>query len=487
MSVTIPPAAPPVASPEFTAQLPQWSEPGPDGLERTTIEVPRDYADPAGVRITIAVSRLRATDPDRRRGILLSVNGGPGGDSGHGAELPLHFGADLRAVYDLIGFDPRGTGGSTPLYSEVTTPVAPFDSRPPDTLFAQLAEDMRARELACERAGGEFRRHVTTRNTARDMDLLRAVLGEGSLSFVGYAYGSYVGAVYGTMFPAHLDRSVLDSCVNPEWTWREQFVTQAGAVFGNVTKWAGWVAERDSTFGLGAEPDLVLAAVEDVVAAIEARPGSGVHLRTLFDGAVGARATDRAEWASLARLVGDLRISTAAGDDGDRTRALIAGEGTWRPQDSEGDLRIGVLEAITLETEWPTDLAVYERDVRHHRAHHPYGYGVLRAQPWVGAFRTFTSTEPATQIAGGGYPTGLVVQSDGDPFDRYEGGVALAKRLGSCIVVVVDSGEHEIYALAGNPRLDAIVDRYLVDGVLPGERVEVPSAVARPDIPADAV
>jgi len=469
---------------QFTGQQLTWSAPDERGLEHAVIEAPRDYADAAGARITIAVSRLPASDPSRRRGILLAVNGGPGGDSGHGVELPPHFGAELRGAYDLIGFDPRGTGRSTPLHTEVTVPGARFDSRPPDSLFPDLVEDMRARELACQRAGGKFRQHVTTRNTARDMDLLRAVLGESKLSFVGYAYGSLVGAVYGTMFPERLDRMVLDSCVNPNWTWREQFLTQAVAVFRNVALWAGWVAERHGTFGLGTEQQQVLATVEEVAGGIEAHPSAGVHLRTLFDGAVGTRATDRSQWAELAKLVGALRLTTSEGDN-ERTRALIAGEGTWRPQDSEGDLRIGVLEAITLETEWPTDLAVYERDVRYHRAHHPYGFGVLRAQPWVGAFRTFTSLEPPTRIERAGYPAGLVVQADGDPFDRYEGGLAMAERLGFSILVVVDSGEHEVYALAGNPAVDAIVDRYLVHGVLPERRAEVPSSVRRPDVPRD--
>jgi len=476
----------PTAAPRpYTSREVAWSEPDGEGLEHAVVTVPMDYSDPAGATIEIAVTRLRATDPDRRRGVLLAVNGGPGGDSGHGVRLPLHFGTRLRAAYDLIGFDPRGTGASTPLHTEVTVPLAPFDSRPPDSLFPQLAQDMQARELACQRAGGEFRRHVTTRNTARDMDVLRTVLGEERLSFVGYAYGSYVGAVYGSMFPAHLDRVVLDSCVNPDWSWREQFVTQAEAVFRNVAHWASWVAARDGTYHLGSDPDRVVAAVEDVAEQLVRGHDDGVRLRTLFDGAVGTRATDRAQWATLAELVGDL-LHGAARTDPDRTRALVLGESTWRPQDQEGDLRTGVLEAITLETEWPTDLAVYERDVRHHRAHHPYGYGVLRAQPWVGAFRTFTSPEPPTAIGRDGYAPGLVVQADGDPFDRYEGGVTMADRLGFDLVVVVDSGEHELYALTGNPQLDEIVDGYLVDGERPGARVEVPSPVRRPDVPADA-
>lgn len=468
---------------EFYDQQVNWSPPFEDGLERATVVVPRDYSDPDGPKLTIAVARLKATDPAKRRGVLLAVNGGPGGDGGDGLGLIKRLGKRVRTAYDLIGFDPRGYGESTKLYSEVTIPKAPFDSRPPDSLFEQLAEDMRLRELGCEKGGGELRPHITTRNTARDMDLIRVVLGEEKISFVGYAYGTYVGAVYGTMFPENLDRTVLDSCINPQWTWREQFVTQAEAVYRNVALWAEWTAQRDGHFHLGTSSDQVIAEIEAVVEKLE--EGDQIQLRTLFDGAVGTRSTDRAQWDSLGYLIGDLR-TTLQDANYDKARSLIVGQATWRPQDSEGDLRVGVLEAITLETYWPQDLEVYYADVRKHRAQHPYGYGVLRAQPWVGAFRTFESLEPPTKLAQPGYPKGLVVQADGDPMDRVEGGIELAALLDHPLVLVEDSGDHEVYGLAGNEVLDSLVDDYLVDGALPASKhTRVPGHVQRPNIPKD--
>lgn len=475
---------------ELLAQRPHWApapdtpEGAPGPVEHATIEVPRDYADPSGPRLTLALSRHRATDPARRRGVLLSVNGGPGGDWGLGRGLAAKFaGKPVHAAYDLIGFDPRGTGDSTPLHAEVTLPRAAFDSRPPDSAFGALAEDMRQRELGCERAGGDLRPHISTRNTARDMDLIRRVLGEERVSFVGYAYGAYVGAVYGTLFPARLDRSVLDSSVHPDWTWREQFLWQGDAVQRNVGQWARWTGERHGHFGLGTGAAQVLATVETVVARL-ARQAGTPHLRTLFDGAVGNRAADRGRWAELATLAAGLLAATAA-EDVDRARELLSEQGTWRPSDAEGDLRTGVLEAITLEHEWPGSLEVYYTDMRDFRERFPYGYGVLRAQPWVGAFRTFTAPEPPVRPRRDGYPRGLVVQADGDPMDHYDGGVAMAGRLGHRLVTVEDSGDHEVYALLGNPHVDAYADRYLVDGELPDTDVTVPGTTTRPYVPAD--
>ncbi|MEC4017656.1 alpha/beta fold hydrolase [Streptomyces sp. H27-D2] len=483
---TAPVETPSAALREFYAQQPRWTPGAADGAggdapsEYASIEVPRDYRDPGGERLTIAISRRRAADPGRRRGILLSVNGGPGGDWGLGRELPAKYtGTSVHQAYDLIGFDPRGTGESTLLHAEVAIPKAPFDSRPPDSAFGTLAEDMRQRELACERAGGELRRHISTPNTARDMDVIRAVLGEEKLSFVGYAYGAYVGVVYGTLFPARLDRSVLDSCVHPDWTWREQFLWQGDAVQRNVDHWARWTARRDGHFGLGGSAAQVLAVVEDVISRLEEQSDSPA-LRTLFDGAVGNRAAHRGQWAELGAIVAGLR------EDPARARELLSEQGTWRPADNEGDLRVGVLEAITLEHAWPADPEVYYQDMRDFRKRFPYGYGVLRAQPWVGAFRTFEAAEEPVRPARDGYPVGLVVQADGDPMDHYAGGVAMAELLGHHLITVEDSGDHEVYALVGNPHVDAYVNRYLAEGELPEPRVSVPGTAARPDVPADA-
>ncbi|WP_232835294.1 alpha/beta fold hydrolase [Actinocorallia populi] len=472
--------------PKISTQ-PVWTAAGPgERLEHTTLEVPVDYADPQGERITIAVSRLRAKDPARRRGILLGVNGGPGGDGGLGRDMPLRF-ADtpLADVYDLVGFDPRGTGASTRLLIEVTPTTAPFDSRPPEEAFEAMASDMRERELGCQRAGGALRPHISTRNTARDMDAIREALGEEKLSFLGYAYGSYVGVVYGTMFPERLDRSLLDSCVHPGWTWRQQFLEQARAIRENVDKWAEWTARRNSRFGLGTSAGEVFAAVERVAAHLDARP-HGMHARTSYDGIVGGLSTDRSAWEKLAGLVGALLEAADDGDTG-KADALLADHSTggWGARASE-QTRQSVLEAVTLETEWPADLETYYADMRMCREHHPYGHGVLRAAPWVGAFRTFESPEPPTVPARDGYPVGLIVQADGDPLDQYEGGVAMAELLGHHLITVEQSGDHEVYVLSGaNPALEELVERYLVDGALPPARVSVPGAHPPPPVPED--
>lgn len=467
----------------YLAQRPQWSAPGADGLERAVIRVPADYSEPHGRQLDIAVSRLRATEPGLRRGVLLAVNGGPGGIDGHGVNFPRVMAerSDLARMYDLIGFDPRGTGQSTPLNAYVVQAKTVFDSRPPDDQFDLIAQDMRAREEACQRGGGDLRQHVSTRNTARDIDLIRTALGEEKINFIGYAFGSILGAVYGTLFPGALDRSVLDSCVHPDWTWRELFLKQGEAIKHSVDAWSSWAAEHHDRFGLGTTGPAVLEHVETVAAAL-GQVFPSPRQRTLFDGAVGNEAVNRARWAHLGDLVRDVRESLCSGAN-DKASTLLSGTSTWRPGTQQGEMQTGVLEATTLETYWPADLEVYYHDMRLYRERYPYGYGVLRAQPWVGAFRSYPSPEPPTRIRRGDYPTGLIIHADGDPLDNYEGALGMKERLGHRLVTITDSGEHEIYLLAGNPAADEIGNRYLLHGELPEQDVPVPSLVRRPTIP----
>ncbi|GAA2804635.1 alpha/beta hydrolase [Crossiella cryophila] len=471
---------PPPGLSEFYRQEPVWSgSTEDDGLEYATIAVPLNYADPGGEKLSIAISRKKATDPATRRGILLTLNGGPGGYFGLGTRFPAVLAhTRLTERYDVIGFDPRGTGGSTPLLAEITAVQAKPDSRPPDALFATIAEDARAREEGAQRAGGPQRPHFNTPNVVRDMDVIRAALGEDKINYLGYTYGTYAGAVYGVLFPDRLDRNVLDSCVHPDWSWREQLMAQGTANRANLDKWAEWVAGRSGHFSLGDSAAAVLATVEEAVAALGAQPES-TALRTLLDCALGSRSADRARWEELGRLVADLRT----GDKG-LAEKWLADERIWPPAETEGETRCGVLDAVIAEKDWPTDLETYFADMREFREKFPYGYGVMRAQPFSGAFRTFTPPERPATLRRAGYPAGLIVHADGDPIDYYPGGAAMAERLGHRLITVEDSGQHEIYAFRGNAAVDELVERYLLDGELPAADTVCASTVPRPSLPA---
>lgn len=456
---------PPDPLAEFVEQKPAWAACAQE-LECATVVAPLDYQDPAAGRISLSVSRKKASGV--RRGVLVVNPGGPGGS---GLGMPAFFAnSALGRAYDLIGFDPRGVGGSTALTCRSVPEIATTDSRPPDSEFAKWAAEARAAEEACEQSGGGIRRFVNTANTARDVDVIRAVLGEQKINYLGFSYGTYLGAVYGSLFPQRLDRSVLDSAVHPERLWHGQLKSQAVATRHNVELWAAWVAQGNGAAKLGASPADVLATVEKVAARLAVAPVGG-HDRTEFDAAVGVGARFRPLWTDLAAIVSDLD----GGADPRRSVELSA-----RMADSaRAELRPGVYDAVTCEADWPRDLEGYYEEMRVFRDRYPYGFGVLRAAPTACTFRTFTPPEPMVALRRDGYPVGVVVQAEGDTQTQYESGPAMAARLGDNLITVLDEGKHGIYG-TGNACVDAAVDRYLVDGVLPGSSHTCPGD-PRPD------
>jgi pimeloyl-ACP methyl ester carboxylesterase len=198
-------------------------------VECGAVEVPLDYGDPGGRRFDIAIARLPATDPANRLGTLFLNPGGPGGS---GVELALAiaeleqsggsvFEPEVRARFDLVGFDPRGIMRSKPLQCFRDPSEWPFAPIPPLTSAEEAAVEAADRVLAdaCEQEGGRIQDHMSTANVARDLEVLRQAVGDAGLNFVGYSYGSFLGTMYATLFPANVRAVVVDGVLDPiAWT-----------------------------------------------------------------------------------------------------------------------------------------------------------------------------------------------------------------------------------------------------------------------------
>ncbi|GGM61395.1 protease [Longimycelium tulufanense] len=468
------PNAVPAGLQQFYDQQVTW-EPCHGILECVDITVPLDYSNPDGERLSLAVSRKKA-DPERRRGVLLLNPGGPGGS---GLTLPRVLTHTKAAkAFDLIGFDPRGVGRSTQLLCELTPELMKFNTRPTDGELAAWAADAQAVEAGCERAAGGMRPYVNTANTARDMDVIRGVLGEQKINYLGYSYGTYLGAVYGSLFPQHLNRSVLDSAVHPEWIWRDQFKAQAYGHRENVDLWATWVGRRHAVFGLGKNQREVLATLEDLAAKLNDKPVGGFD-RNSLDLAMGTGSRYRQLWDDLGHLLLDIRNATEGAPE--PTDALAAG--ALLRDLGIADVRNGVFDTVTCEADWPRDVNSYYSDMKLFRERYPYGFGVLRVAPWACTFRSFTPPEKPVELKRDGYQTGLVIQGDGDTQTHYDGGPAMAHQLRHHLISVKDEGTHGFYGF-GNSCVEQKVDRYLIDGVLPSTRSTCDGA-PRPDVPRD--
>ncbi len=188
----------------------------------TTARVPLSYRRPNGPKIELALGRLPAANPAARIGSLFWNPGGPGG----GGKIPPPFSELLHERFDLVGFDPRGVGESTPLRC-FDTPEEGFELlAPPFPITPAQERDVIARSIAgsaaCARNGGPILAHMGTANVARDLDLLRQAVGDRSLSYLGFSYGTHLGTVYANLFPRRVRALMLDSVIDPvEWTTGE--------------------------------------------------------------------------------------------------------------------------------------------------------------------------------------------------------------------------------------------------------------------------
>ncbi len=197
-----------------------YADVGPN-FQCAVAQVPLDHSRPHGPTISLALTRLPATDQRRRIGSLFLNPGGPGG-SGVDFVLgagPFLYTPEVRARFDLVGFDPRGVMRSTPLRcfrSEAEWP--PF----PDSAFPLTREQEqewirfdRVLDAACRTRANAIRDHMSTANVARDLDVLRGQVGDDKLTFAGYSYGSYLGVTYANLFPKRLRALVVDGVLDP--------------------------------------------------------------------------------------------------------------------------------------------------------------------------------------------------------------------------------------------------------------------------------
>ena len=224
----------------FYSQSIDWQD-CPDGapFKCGTVTVPLDYEHPDGRTITIALKKLPASDGNAEHGSLFTNPGGPGASGIETVKDPAAMPEELRGAYDIIGFDPRGVGQSTPITcwtddeikqslanpsSDTSNPTDPLKGVTSKNVPAQDKIDRGATNAArCAQHSKvpELLDHVGTRDVARDLDILRATNGNEKLNYLGTSYGTYIGAIYADLFPDHVGRAVLDGAMDPSRHWAD--------------------------------------------------------------------------------------------------------------------------------------------------------------------------------------------------------------------------------------------------------------------------
>ncbi|MFD9093099.1 alpha/beta fold hydrolase [Streptomyces collinus] len=462
----------------FAHQRPAWHRCDASrsaAFQCATVDVPLDYGRPGARTIKLAVSRVRTAVPGKRRGVLLFNPGGPGGA---GLDMPLMMKDALpekvREQYDLIGFDPRGVGRSSPVTCGLGTAEENIEHPYRQATFSHDVKWARTVADKCRARNGDRLRYVTTRNTARDMDLVRTVLGERKLSYLGYSYGTYLGAVYAQMFPGRTDRFVLDSSVDPARAWRGMIQVWAEGAEPAFARWTKWTARHHRTYGLGDTPAAVRKTFWDLVARADRSPVDHDGRKLTGDD---IRASLRPQFFSpeyAAELVADLRRSAAghgahhreAAPGSQRGPHPFATAAARPPADNETAVFWTVVCGDTAA--WPRDPEQYRRDAVRDRATYPL-YGDFGSNITPCAFWG-RPAEPVTKVDTG---VGLLtVQNQWDPQTPLVSGLGMHHALKGSRMVYVKGGEgHGVYA--GDPRAcaDRTVNAYLSGGPLPAKDV----------------
>ncbi|MET8544104.1 alpha/beta hydrolase [Kitasatospora sp. NPDC004799] len=439
------------------------------GARCTEVTVPLDYRHPDGRTLGVALSRLPATDAAHRLGTLFYNPGGPGVPARHLALALSRAAPALAARYDIVGMDPRFVGASTPL--DCGWPAAgPGSAGPTRATFdrsAELAKDLAAR---CAPYHAVLP-HVSTRNTARDMDLVRAVLGEPTIAYLGSSYGSYLGEVYLQLFPERVGRAVLDAPLDPDRFGPDLTATQGPAMDAALTAWAGWAARHDDRHHLGTSTAEVLTAVERVrLAAGRAPLTVGTHRvdaralpQVLWTVAAGDDTAAYTEFAALVRVL----LDAAEGRTAEPTALLEAVLAGLEAPDAGGAAAVQTA-IMCADRAASRDPLAYYRDVQAHRTDEPL-FGPLTRNLTPCTFWPAQPAEPPTRVRNA-VPV-LLVGADGDPAATRSGQLSAHDALaGSRLVTLRGAFRHTVYAGLFAPRdacVDAAVDHYLLDGVLP--------------------
>ncbi|MFK8025202.1 MAG: alpha/beta fold hydrolase [Ilumatobacter sp.] len=481
---TVPPVTRPTPAPTSTAVEPPTSdsvvttttEPPPlllaeidfesfgDSIDAGFLTVPLDYSDPTGATIDLWVVRHRA-DPDDRVGVMLANNGGPGVPaSGIAANVDSWFDDPIVDRFDVVSWDPRGTGrsgGSVDCIDDDeydrffgTADITPETQAERD-LLVELSREFA--EACVEEVGEDVLPHLGTNNSARDMDSIRRALGEPQISYLGFSYGSELGAVWATLFPDTVRSAVLDGAAHPDADGLEPLRQQQLGFEGVFETFLEQCSADSSCLfhndgdAAGAYDELLARLDEEPASSPDGRPDVGQ--RIAINGVIQAMYSDQ-RWPALERAL----VDAAAGDGA----GLLAFHDSYFQRDPSTGSYSNLLEsfqAITCADD-PERLTVAEAD---RRAAELVGIAP-RLFPFTTADYTCDffppSADPRMEITGDRAGPIVVIGTTGDPTTPLTSSAAMADALEAGQLVTVEANQHTAYRT--NECVRDLVHEYLI-------------------------
>ncbi|RPF23119.1 alpha/beta hydrolase [Myceligenerans xiligouense] len=451
---------------DFYTQAVEWSECG--GFQCATVDAPLDWQDPGAGTIEIAMKKLPATT-DEPRGSLLVNPGGPGASGIGLVESTSTFGFRLRAEYDIVGFDPRGVGQSTPVTcvdDEAKDEFLTTDYPDTDEGIAQQIEAIRQWGQACAENTGELLGNVDTQSAARDMDMLRAALGDEKLNYLGYSYGTQLGATYAGLFPGNAGRLVLDGAIDITLTSDEVAAEQAVG-FENALR----AYVEDCIAGpecpLGDTVDVGLQQIRSMVNDAAAHPiatssGRVVTKKLAFYG-VAMPLYNEANWSYLTTALQEI-FWEGRGD----TLLLLADnyndrnpDGSFNSNSEEAFRAINCADGRATEDLEEMKKLAAEIVEDAPTLGESFGFSGVDCADWP-----YPAVKQDFDIHAKGAAPIMVIGTTNDPATPYRWSEALADTLDSGFLVTYQGEGHTAYGRS-NECVNGAVEDYLVNGSVP--------------------
>jgi pimeloyl-ACP methyl ester carboxylesterase len=467
-----PAGPPPDTLAGYYAQKLRW-RPCDHGFQCARLLVPFDYRRPAWRRFSLPVIRLPATDPRARIGSLVVNPGGPGGSGiQYALAARTQISAAVRARFDVVGFDPRGVGGSIPAIRCLSGPQLDkyFETSDTPVTAAQRGAVIAESKLfarGCEKDSGALLPYVGTANVARDMDVLRAALGDAKLTYLGKSYGTYLGTWYAQLFPSHVRALVLDGAVDPSEPALSMNIVQAQgfqvALASFVRNCLGLTAcplgpRGGSVSAAVARLQALLngAARKPLTSQISGQPG----VAPLLLNGVAAALYSKSYWPYLregltAALAGNGSILVELGD-------LLVERGQ---NGQYSNLTEAETAVDCVDRPWPRSLPVWRSAAA----------AAAKAAPMFGAPLMWGSLPCAywpvraaapVRLRGAGAPPILVVGTTRDPATPFRWAQALAHDLASGVLLGWNGDGHTAY-MVDSSCVDSAVDKYLISLAVP--------------------
>ncbi len=470
-----PPGPPPATLAGYYAQKLHWQS-CHQGFQCARLLVPFDYHRPAWRRFSLPVIRLAATDPAQRIGSLVVNPGGPGGSGiSYALQARSEIAAPVRARFDIVGFDPRGVGASEPAIGCLTgqqldTYFSTNENLTGASHLGPVVAEAKQFARGCERESGALLPWVGTPNAARDMDILRAALGDAKLTYLGKSYGTYLGTWYAQLFASHVRALVLDGAIDPgSSSLRMNIVQGQGFEVALRAFVADCVARVGCPVGRGSVAAGV-ARIQALVSRATAHPLINNLSNQRADGAlvlngIATALYSQAYWPTL-------REGLTSAFGGDATVLVELANALWE-RNATGqytNLADANMAVECLDRPWPSGRG--PSALARWRA---AAATAARAAPAFGASIMWGSlpcaywpvrSAPRPSIRAAGAAPILVIGNQRDPATPYRWAQALAGDLKSGVLLGWDGNGHTAYMM-GSSCVDGLVNRYLVDLAVP--------------------